>query len=322
MGDGTELPDRAARTTALTVIDRSLLVEAGAGSGKTAILAGRVAVLFAGGVAPKNIAAITFTEFAASELRIRIEQFVNSLAAGLVPKELEIAFPGGVGSEQKDRLLKARQDFDQLTCSTIHGFAQALIKPYPVEANIDPGASIIDPSEADLAFGEHVEAWLKEHLSGAAEDDIVAELFLAGEGRSLKVIGELTEFLRKNRTAEPADGRWNKAAVANFNRALASLRRHLDGVGFREADTDEYLSGYAIIGKGIGGARCQAMIVLQPNLYSASSRCPRRRDGSSEKRANGKPPRALPEGQKRTARQHTREVRNAARHAIRPMRRW
>ncbi len=100
MGDGTELPDRAARTTALTVIDRSLLVEAGAGSGKTAILAGRVAVLFASGIAPKNIAAITFTEFAASELRIRIEQFVNSLAAGLVPKELELAFPGGVGSEQ------------------------------------------------------------------------------------------------------------------------------------------------------------------------------------------------------------------------------
>lgn len=321
MGDGTELPDRAARTTALTVIDRSLLVEAGAGSGKTAILAGRVAVLFASGIAPKNIAAITFTEFAASELRIRIEQFVNSLAAGLVPKELELAFPGGVGSEQKDRLLKARQDFDQLTCSTIHGFAQALIKPYPVEADIDPGASIIDPSEADLAFGEHVEAWLKEHLSGAAEDDIVAELFLAGEGRSLKVIGELTEFLRKNRTAEPANGRWNKAAVANFNRALASLRRHLDGVGFREADTDEYLNGYAIIGKAlaaldVGDDRPPA------NLYSASSRCPRRRDGSSEKRANGKPPRALPEGQKRTARQHTREVRNAARHAIRPMRRW
>jgi exodeoxyribonuclease-5 len=248
MGEGTDLPDRAARKTALTAIDRSLLVEAGAGSGKTAILAGRVAILLAQGVAPKNIAAITFTEFAASELRIRIEQFVNALAARQVPKELEIAFPGGVLPEEEDHLRKAREHFDHLTCSTIHGFAQALIKPYPVEADIDPGASIIDPAEADLAFGEHVEAWLKEHLSGATKDDILAELVLAGEGRSLKAIGELTEFLRRNRTAQPADGRWNKAAVTNFNRALASLRRHLDGVGFREAETDELLDGYALIG--------------------------------------------------------------------------
>jgi ATP-dependent helicase/nuclease subunit A len=52
------LPDAAARATALTAIDRSLLVEAGAGSGKTALMAGRVAVLFANGVEPKHVAAV------------------------------------------------------------------------------------------------------------------------------------------------------------------------------------------------------------------------------------------------------------------------
>ncbi|MGD0188997.1 MAG: hypothetical protein ABSC25_27680 [Roseiarcus sp.] len=49
------------------------------------------------------------------------------------------------------------------------------MQPFPVEAKIDPGAEIIDPSEADLAFGEHYEAWLRDHLSGQTEDDIVAE---------------------------------------------------------------------------------------------------------------------------------------------------
>ncbi|MGA8651636.1 MAG: UvrD-helicase domain-containing protein [Xanthobacteraceae bacterium] len=44
--------DLVARTAALTAIDRSLLVEAGAGSGKTSVMAGRVAVLFASGVEP------------------------------------------------------------------------------------------------------------------------------------------------------------------------------------------------------------------------------------------------------------------------------
>jgi len=50
---------------------------------------------------------------------------------------------------------RARKAIDQLTCTTIHGFAQKLIKPYPAEANIDPGAEIIDPGEADIAFDEH-----------------------------------------------------------------------------------------------------------------------------------------------------------------------
>src|SRR3546814_1512552 len=55
---------------------------------------------------------------------------------------------------------------DEITCSTIHGFCQRLIKPYPVEADIDPGASVMDRNQADLAFIEIVETWLREQLSG------------------------------------------------------------------------------------------------------------------------------------------------------------
>src|SRR5471032_3340214 len=98
---GTVLPDHAARKIALTDIDHSFLVEAGAGSGKTSIMAGRVAVLFAQGVEPKNVAAITFTEFAASELRIRIDRFVNELSAGTIPPDIEGAFPKEVPARQR-----------------------------------------------------------------------------------------------------------------------------------------------------------------------------------------------------------------------------
>ena len=73
----TPLLDRDARLASLTEINRSLLVEAGAGSGKTSLLAGRVAVLLCAGVEPKHIAAITFTGFAASELLERIERFAD-----------------------------------------------------------------------------------------------------------------------------------------------------------------------------------------------------------------------------------------------------
>jgi ATP-dependent exoDNAse (exonuclease V) beta subunit len=164
------LPDTEARMTALTAVDRTLLVEAGAGSGKTSVMAGRVAVLLSKGREPKHIAAITFTEFSASELRQRIERFTTQLSLGDVPKDLRQAFPNGVDAVQRENLSKALDAFDQLMCGTIHGFAQALIKPYPAEANIDPGADIVDPAEAELAFQEHYDAWLRSQLSSEHND--------------------------------------------------------------------------------------------------------------------------------------------------------
>ncbi len=51
------LADSADRRRALTALDQTLLVEAAAGTGKTSLLAGRVTMLLANGVAPRNIAA-------------------------------------------------------------------------------------------------------------------------------------------------------------------------------------------------------------------------------------------------------------------------
>ena len=239
------LPDKGPRIRALTEIERSLLVEAGAGSGKTSIMAGRVALLFARGVEPKHVAAITFTEFAASELLIRISRFVSELASGDVPRDLEIAFPKGVSIEQQTNLERARGSLDQLICSTIHGFAQALIKPYPVEAEIDPGAEIIDPSEADLAFDERFEAWLKDHLSGRTDDDVVAEFVLAGDDKAVGWLRSIADFRRKNRDAIPAAGTWSAAQVEEFGQAAAGFTRALAGIGFCEPNTEAAAADFA-----------------------------------------------------------------------------
>src|SRR5258708_8610368 len=60
--------DNAARARALTDLAASLLVEAAAGTGKTSLLAGRLALLLATGSDPRQVAAITFTELAAADL--------------------------------------------------------------------------------------------------------------------------------------------------------------------------------------------------------------------------------------------------------------
>ena len=84
-------PFAAARTNALTALDRTLLVEAGAGSGKTSVLAGRAAYLLAAGRHPREIACITFTELAAGELRERVCIFVAEQARGHVRADLAAA---------------------------------------------------------------------------------------------------------------------------------------------------------------------------------------------------------------------------------------
>lgn len=218
--------DELARETALTAIDRTLLVEAGAGSGKTSVLAGRVAVLLASGRHPSSIAAISFTEFTAAELRERIVRFVDELLAGRVPQDLRAAFPNGKPTaEQRANLEGASKDLDCLTCLTIHGFCRVLLTPYPVEAGIDPGAAMLDQDAADLLFEDECTAWLRERLSGEfCPDDVFAALYVA-EPRST------TEMLRT-------------LAKAICGRRDASVEEHITGVDTELAELGRAVSNF------------------------------------------------------------------------------
>ena len=211
------LSDAAARIAALTDHARSFLVEAGAGSGKTALMAGRVALLVGGGTNPKNIAAITFTEAAAAELQGRIESIVRDLLSGRVPVELAEALPSGLTEAQRIHLQNGAHALDEITCTTIHGFCQQLIRPYPVETGLDPGAAIIDPAAAELAYQDLMDAWLSARfgrdrgadglgrippIEGAGEEeDFFTELLLKAPDKTLELIRRTAQFLKVHRTA-------------------------------------------------------------------------------------------------------------------------
>jgi exodeoxyribonuclease-5 len=241
------LQDDAARRTAIGVHDRSILVEAGAGSGKTAVMAGRIAAMLAEGIAPRSIAAVTFTELAASELLIRARDFVADLAAGTIPTELRIAFPDGLSANQSANLATAASVIDEITCSTIHGFCQRLIKPYPVEADIDPGASVMDRNQADLAFIEIVETWLREQLSGG-EGSIIAELVLHNPGETVGLIDKIVANLRKRRTvsAPPvSDLAPHLSAFQEAVEGLVEFTRTAPAVEDETAQLAEHFAGMA-----------------------------------------------------------------------------
>ncbi|MBR1240299.1 UvrD-helicase domain-containing protein [Bradyrhizobium sp. AUGA SZCCT0274] len=226
------LKDDGARRNAICLHDQSILVEAGAGSGKTAVMAGRIALMLAEGIPPRAIAAVTFTELAASELLARVREFVADLTAGHIAAELRVALPNGMSQAQRDNLATASPAIDEITCSTIHGFCQRLIKPFPAEADIDPGASVMDRNQADLTFLEIVDSWLRERLSGD-QGGILAEMVLLSPGETVALIHKIAENLRRRRalsapSVTPLDGhvmafRQATAAFAAFLRRAAAV---------------------------------------------------------------------------------------------------
>lgn len=72
-----------------------------AGTGKTALIAGRIAMMLATGVEPKHIAAVTFGEYAASELNACVAEYIANLLERNIPKPLKAALPGGLSGAQR-----------------------------------------------------------------------------------------------------------------------------------------------------------------------------------------------------------------------------
>jgi ATP-dependent exoDNAse (exonuclease V) beta subunit len=145
------LPDAESRRVVTGALSRTLFVEAGAGSGKTTALVARIVNMVAAGVPIGRIAAITFTEAAASELRVRVRD------------ELE-----RVGVEQQDRLLAtAAGQVETAAITTLHGFALRLLADHPVEAGLPPGFGVADEISSMLDFDE---SW--RLFTGLVGDDL------------------------------------------------------------------------------------------------------------------------------------------------------
>ena len=245
------LADDDARRLAVAVHDRSFLVEAAAGSGKTAVLAGRIAMLLAGGVAPGSIAAVTFTEFAASELLIRVREFVGALTGGESPTPLRAALPDGLSEEQHRHLSAASEALDEMTCSTIHGFCQRLISPYPVEADIDPGATVMDRDQADLAFREIADAWLREELSGDG-GGLLAELVFQNPDAAVRLIRTVLEHFRRHRDIAHAAPEAPASLAAAFQEAVAGFNAFVIDTEVEEPDTVLWAGCFGKLAKEVG----------------------------------------------------------------------
>jgi CRISPR-associated exonuclease Cas4 len=199
------LVDQDNRRRAMTDFTSVLLVEAAAGTGKTSLMAGRIAMMLANGHEPGEIAAITFTELAASQLARRIKDTVDALLLNDMPAFIQPVLPDGrLTDTQRASLASAATRLDDLTATTIHGFCQAILHTHGVQAGLDPGARVVDAPVADALFLSELSAWLSRRLAAdaIADDPIVV---LAQE-IPLEVVGlirELAILRRKHPDAAP-----------------------------------------------------------------------------------------------------------------------
>ena len=134
--------DAAHRRRVAGDLDATLFVEAGAGTGKTTALVARVTNLVASGRARLGeIAAITFTEAAAAELRERIRLSLER--AAIDPLRAD---------DDRQRCAAALDEVDEAALQTLHGFAHRILASHPVEAGLPPGFALRDATEIEVAF--------------------------------------------------------------------------------------------------------------------------------------------------------------------------
>ncbi|WP_407156580.1 UvrD-helicase domain-containing protein [Bradyrhizobium sp. STM 3557] len=237
----TAMVDDAERLRALTDLDSCLLVEAAAGTGKTSLLAGRVVMLLAAGVDPKSIAAITFTELAAGELRQRIAWYLDCILSGNVPYELKLSLANGPTADQRTALRAASDRLDELNCGTIHGFCHDLLRAYSVEAAIDPGAEVLDADQADFAFDAIFDRWWRNRLDKpvSSPGDCVASIARRDPTGAEELLRSFARFRRRYRSAQPLPSDLDSRADLEFTESVREFRRWCNHVDVPpEADPD------------------------------------------------------------------------------------
>jgi len=252
--------DRAARRLAQIELVRPVVLEAGAGTGKTTALVARLIAwtvgrgwkelasaregasdeLVAGGVL-ERVVAITFTDAAAAEMADRYQRGLARLAGDeALPAWLE---PTALPPEAEERARRARAllaAVDRLRVQTIHSFAFALIRAHALEGGLHP-ALAVDPDESGL--GEAIYETLAERLPPLYREADPAIEALARRGIGPEQLSEaLSEISRKGLgagavAADPWTAEAVAAAVDPAVLAASSLAELLAGAGLSKRST-------------------------------------------------------------------------------------
>lgn len=145
------------QNSAIRAENSNLLVSAGAGSGKTAVLVNRILrLVLEEGVPVDRLLVVTFTKAAAGEMRERLRRELTSCSAAR-PEQAALI------SDQLHRLNHA-------WITTFHGFCRQLLQRHFQEAGLEPRFRVLDTPEAEQLRARAVGEVLESAYEAAGDD--------------------------------------------------------------------------------------------------------------------------------------------------------
>ncbi|MGE0454005.1 MAG: UvrD-helicase domain-containing protein [Vicinamibacteria bacterium] len=217
--------DQSVRDRVVTDFDTTFLLEAGAGTGKTTVLIGRIVALIKSGRATiDRLAAITFTDPAAGELKLRLRDELEAAAAKQDGKDTKQA------REEHERLKAAAASLDRAMVSTIHSFALAILKERPFEAGLDPEFRVAADVRGQRSFDEAWADWIDARLTTG--DPAFLDAFHLGTSlddlreAARSVVAERDVLGKKGPEGTQQDPHKLRARLTESARRLSQLESH------------------------------------------------------------------------------------------------
>ena len=208
-----ELTDEAARERIQTDLDRNLLVQAGAGAGKTHALIGRmVEIVRTGREEVQHLAAITFTKKAAGEMRARFHRALRTALEATEPSDRCHA-----------RLAEAIDRVDQCYIGTIHAFCARLLRERPLEAGLPPDFTELEERGEWVSLRE---AWNTFVLDRYAERDARLDTFDAWGIRT----DEFFDFFLRRSQFTDLDLHWTDVPPATLEEPAQITKEWVESV--------------------------------------------------------------------------------------------
>lgn len=231
---------------AVTTIDGPVLIDAGAGSGKTHTLTNRVAYIIDNGTTPESILLLTFTNNAAEEMRNRANKLL------------------GYDEQSQEK------EMHQIMACTYHSFCAAMLRRYGMFVDIDSNFSIITGADTTsaLAFAKS-KAEKKYKLRGFPQNKIVCQMFSMAINKSISIrectelyfskyadfVNEL-EDLRKDYTEYK-----KKHNLMDYDDLLVNFDKMLDNQRIKEVIANSY--EYIMVDEYQDTNLLQARIILR-----------------------------------------------------------
>jgi ATP-dependent exoDNAse (exonuclease V) beta subunit len=225
--------------------ERDLVVQAGAGTGKTHALVTLYLHLVGGVTAakrrtpPSKIAVVTFTDKAAGELKERLRGRLSSLVAHPRGEETLVAAARQLGVALPDgaHWLATLAQLGAAPVGTFHSFAGSLLRRHAAAAGVDPDFTLLDESEAAALAIEAAERAVLDALeaSSAEAAELVAEYGYRGVGRAARLVEHLVRLraarAEEGRTAEGLDAAYTRARLDDdWAQARAALTAAVDAL--------------------------------------------------------------------------------------------